>query len=120
MGERCEFDIVPEVDRERCGERCGGVLLAFVGELLGHRAEVGVEDAVQSGLPGRRELTAVLALLGGGDHRVGIGLDHGVDLVEIGFVIAVVQSRIDLLGDDAVALDAADHVVGLSADGEVQ
>ena len=71
------------------------------------------------GLPGRRE-AAVAALPAGLDHRVGVGLDHGVDLVEIGLVVAVVQSRIDLLGDDAVRLDAVQHIVGLSADGEVQ
>ena len=34
------------------------------------------------------------------------------DLIEIGLVVAVVQSRIDLLGDDAVRLDAVQHVVG--------
>ena len=62
----------------------------------------------------------VRRLPAGLDHRVGVGLDHGVDLIEIGFVVAVVQSRIDLLGDDAVRLYAVQHVVGLSADGEVQ
>lgn len=120
MGERREFDVVVHVDRQRRGERCGGVLLALIGEFLGHGAEIGVEDAVQPGLPGGREFASVAVFRGGGDHRVGIGFDHGVDLVEVGFVVAVVQSRIDLLGDDAVALDAAGHVVGLAADGEVQ
>ena len=119
VGERGEFDVVAEVDRQRRGERRRGVLPAPVGELPGHRAEISVEDAVQPGLPGRRE-AAVAALPAGLDHRVGVGLDHGVDLVEIGLVVAVVQSRIDLLGDDAVRLDAVQHVVGLSADGEVQ
>lgn len=55
VGERREFDVIVHIDRQRGRERGGGVLLACIGELFGHGAEIGIEDAVQSGLPGRRE-----------------------------------------------------------------
>ena len=118
VGERADFDIVIEVDWQRSGVTLRGVLLAADREFFGHRAEVGVEDAVQALLPGRGELAVFLvARL---DDRIGISLDYGVDFVELRFLVAVVQAGINLLGDDAVAAYAVDDVMRLAADGEVQ
>ena len=115
--ERREVHVVFHVDRQRCGERFGRVLLTLVGERFGHRAEVLVEEGVEAAFPGRRE---GLAALRGLEHAVEVGFEHDRQLVEIGFLGSVVQARIDLEGDDAVGLDALRHVVRSASLGEVQ
>ena len=118
MREGGDVDVVVHVDRQRCGERPGRILLALVGECFGHPAEILVEDGVEAAFPCRRK-RFVRGFAAGCDHGVEVGLQHERQFVEIGFLGAVVEARIGLLRYDAVVLDSFGHVVRSAALGEV-
>ena len=108
--------IVVHLDRQRRCERFGGIFLAFVGEFFRAHAEISVQQRIQTVLPGRGQHPVVSCL----DNCVQVGFQCCVELAEDRFLRAVVQTRIDLLGYDAVFLDAFDYVVGGTAFRKVQ
>jgi len=67
------------------GERPGRVFLALIGEGLGHRAEIFVQDGVETPFPSRRE--RLVRRFGAGLHHcVEVGFQHAREFVEIGFL----------------------------------
>lgn len=116
--ERTDVDIVVDVDRQRGGERLGRVFLALIGESLGHRAEIFVQNGVETPFPSRRE--RLVRRFGAGLHHcVEVGFQHAREFVEIGFLGAVVEARVGFERDDAVVADAFRHVARGPAFGEV-
>ena len=114
VSEARNTDIVVGVELELVGKRARSVLFAIVGELLGQRAEVSVEDAVQTLLPGRG-----IAAVGVLQHTVEVARKAVAQLIVRVFVFPVVQPRVSLFRHQTVVVQHIDDVPQAAALGEV-
>ena len=106
MRERGQQHVVVGTNAQLLGETLRRILLAPVGELLGTRPQIGVQNAVQPVLPsGRERLVRIF------HHGVDIRLDDRIQLAVHMPVGSVTQAGINLLGHDAVTVDDIHHVV---------
>ena len=106
MRERGQQHVVVGTNAQLLGETLRRILLAPVGELLGTRPQISVQNAVQPVLPsGRERLVRIF------HHGVDIRLDDRIQLAVHMPVGSVTQAGINLLGHDAVTVDDIHHVV---------
>ena len=113
MGVRGDADVVVGVEAKALAEALGGVLHAFVVELLGDLAKVNLVDGLDGFEPEGFAVGAVLQFL---QLAFGHGLDHavgeGAELCVVGEGVAVSGAGGHFgVGDHAVVFEAVDDVV---------
>ena len=116
MGVRTEGDVVLRVDLHGVAIALCGVGFAVHLELIGDFAKIGIQDAVETLLPGSGETVAV-GNLGNCAH---ICLEHCIHLRLFGQFGAVVHSGVCALGNYAVVAYDGEHVVCRAAGREVE
>ncbi len=110
-----EVHVVVEVDVQRLEVALRGVFLALVGEFLGDGTQVSGQDALEARIPGGGEL-AVGVL----QDAVHVAFEAGDQFAVHVAVGAVVETRHDFVGHDAVVTEDIHQVAEGAALGEVQ
>ena len=118
MHVRGNIDIVFHFDGKRSGKRLGCIFFPFVGEFFGHFAEIGIENAIQAGLPSRCKFAAVG--IGRGDDSIDVCFQYGVDFIELGQFGTVVQPRIDFFGNNTVVAYTVGYIMGGTPYGKIE
>ena len=103
-----EGNIVVPIQPETLGKRLRRVALPFVSEVLGTFTQVGIKNALQTILPGRRQLFALTLC-----YRGDIGRQHVEKFAEVGQRIASHCSRQShgFFGHNTVCFDDINRVV---------
>ena len=113
--ERAEEHVVPRVDADDLvGKGARRVVAPLPFERVGYDAQVGVQDALETLEPRRREL-AILVL----DDAIEVGLQHLVEFTVRVHVGAVVEPGVGVLGHRPVLLEHVEVVVYRTATTEV-
>ena len=107
-----DVDIVVQVNAQRSHEALRRVLAAFVRELLGALAQIGVQYALKANLPLAADFLGIT--LGHCGH---VWFEYREELVEVVERVAIQRAgeRHGTFGHDAVLLHRGQHVLGTAA-----